>query len=66
MRRSDSVDCIAGVAIRKLDDQLKLKLRICAEEHGRSMEEEAREILSSAIQGKPDRNTNLYDAMRRV
>lgn len=40
---------MASITIRKLDDQVKLKLRIRAAEHGRSMEEEAREILSSAI-----------------
>lgn len=40
---------MASLTIRKLDEQVKLKLRIRAAEHGRSMEEEAREILSSAI-----------------
>lgn len=40
---------MASITIRKLDDQVKLKLRIRAAEHGRSMEEEAREILSSAV-----------------
>jgi antitoxin FitA len=55
---------MASITIRKLDDQVKLKLRIRAAEHGRSMEEEAREILSSAISGKPEAGINLYDAMR--
>jgi len=61
---SDIIEIMASIVIRRLDDQVKLKLRIRAAEHGRSMEEEAREILSSAIQGKPERTTNLYDAMR--
>ena len=39
---------MASITIRKLDDQVKLKLRIRAAQHGRSMEEEAREILSEA------------------
>ena len=55
---------MASITIRKLDDQVKLKLRIRAAQHGRSMEEEAREILSEAIKGKLEGETNLYDAMR--
>jgi plasmid stability protein len=39
---------MASITIRKLDDGVKLKLRIRAAQHGRSMEEEAREILSEA------------------
>lgn len=39
---------MASITIRKLDEQTKLKLRVRAAEHGRSMEEEAREILSNA------------------
>jgi antitoxin FitA len=58
------IDCMASITIRKLDDQVKLKLRIRAAQHGRSMEEEAREILSEAMKGKTERETNLYDAMR--
>lgn len=55
---------MASITIRKLDDQVKLKLRIRAAEHGRSMEEEAREILSSGVQEKQGCSMNLYDAMR--
>ena len=55
---------MASITIRKLDDQVKLKLRIRAAQHGRSMEEEAREILSEAIKGNLEGETNLYDAMR--
>jgi plasmid stability protein len=55
---------MASITIRKLDDQVKAKLRIRAAEHGRSMEEEAREILSSAISDKPPSGKNLYEAMR--
>ncbi|HEY8263233.1 MAG TPA: plasmid stabilization protein [Methyloceanibacter sp.] len=42
---------MASITIRNLDDDLKRRLRIRAAEHGRSMEEEAREILRSAISG---------------
>jgi plasmid stability protein len=55
---------MASITIRKLDDQVKLKLRVRAAQHGRSMEEEAREILSSAIAETPAKETNPYDAMR--
>jgi plasmid stability protein len=37
------------LTIRKLDDRIKTGLRIRAAKHGRSMEEEARQILNSAI-----------------
>jgi antitoxin FitA len=40
---------MATLTIRQLDDALKTKLRIRAAEHGKSMEEEAREILREAL-----------------
>jgi len=40
---------MASITIRNLDDALMRRLRIRAAEHGRSMEEEAREILRRAI-----------------
>lgn len=55
---------MASIVIRRLDEQVKLKLRIRAAEHGRSMEEEARDILNSAMRDKPQQSTNLYDALR--
>lgn len=36
---------MASITIRNLDDEVKRRLRVRAAEHGRSMEEEAREIL---------------------
>ena len=36
---------MASITIRNLDDDIKHKLRVRAAMHGRSMEEEAREIL---------------------
>jgi plasmid stability protein len=42
---------MASITIRNLDDSLKRRLRIRAAEHGRSMEEEAREILRVAVGG---------------
>jgi plasmid stability protein len=42
---------VASITIRDLDDGLKRRLRMRAAEHGRSMEEEAREILRLANGG---------------
>ena len=40
---------MASLTIRNLDDGVKRRLRIRAAEHGRSMEEEAREILETGV-----------------
>ena len=40
---------MASITIRNLDDDIKRRLRVRAAEHGRSMEEEAREILRKAV-----------------
>jgi plasmid stability protein len=39
---------MASITIRNLDDQVKHRLRLQAAEHGRSLEAEARDILSRA------------------
>ena len=36
---------MASITIRNLEDDIKQRLRVRAAQHGRSMEEEAREIL---------------------
>ena len=44
------IDSIMGsLTIRNLDDSVKARLRVQAAQHGRSMEEEARTILSAAL-----------------
>ena len=40
---------MASITIRKLDDEVKSKLRVRAAGNGRSMEEEARLILAEAV-----------------
>lgn len=40
---------MAQILVRKLDDRLKARLQRRAKRHGRSMEEEAREILRNAL-----------------
>lgn len=42
---------MASITIRTLDDDLKRHLRMRAAQNGRSMEQEAREILRAALSG---------------
>lgn len=44
---------MASLTIRNLDDTLKRRLRVRAAGHGRSMEEEVREILRVAVGPAP-------------
>jgi plasmid stability protein len=55
---------MASITIRNLDDRLKTRLRIRAAEHGRSMEEEVRQILRQVI-GLPAENRNLGEVIHR-
>jgi len=55
---------MASITIRNLDDGLKHRLRVRAAEHGRSMEEEVREILRQTV-GQPATPENLGEAIRR-
>lgn len=64
---NDYIDCtMATLTIRDLDPSVKSKLRIRAAQHGRSMEEEARNILRTALAEIPTEPENLYEAIRRV
>jgi plasmid stability protein len=56
---------MASITIRRLDDAVKARLRIRAARHGRSMEEEARQVLSAALAEEPKGTLNLADAIRR-
>ena len=53
---------MASITIRNLDDDIKRRLRVRAAEHGRSMEEEARDILRQAV-GQPSTSRNLGQAI---
>lgn len=44
---------MASLTIRNIDDTLKRRLRMRAAGHGRSMEEEVREILRATIGSSP-------------
>jgi plasmid stability protein len=53
---------MASITIRNLDDDVKRRLRVRAAEHGRSMEEEARDILRQVV-GQPSAPRNLGHAI---
>jgi len=54
---------MASITIRNLDDEVKIRLRIRAASHGRSMEEEARLILRDAVESEKGPE-NLATAIR--
>ena len=56
---------MASITIRRLDDGVKAKLRLRAASHGRSMEEEAREILRTGLSTKRFSRLNLAESIRR-
>jgi len=56
---------MASLTIRKLDEKIKARLRVRAAHRGRSMEEEAREILRSAVSGAAPQSPNLAESIRK-
>jgi len=55
---------MASIIIRNIDEALKTRLRMQAARHGRSMEDEAREIFRVALNSSRARSTNLAAAIR--
>lgn len=55
---------MATMTIRNLDDKLKARLRVQAARHGRSMEDEARDILRTALSTEAESGASLYEAIR--
>jgi len=56
---------MATLTIRQLDERTKARLRVRAAHHGRSMEEEAREILRSALTCVRAERSNLAESIRQ-
>jgi plasmid stability protein len=54
------------MTIRNLDEKLKARLRMQAAKHGRSMEEEARDILRSALSTASSRASLVKSIRRRI
>ena len=56
---------MASITIRRLEDATKERLRVRASHHGRSMEQEAREILRAALTGKRGTERNMAESIRQ-
>ena len=56
---------MATLTIRRLDDETKARLRQRAADHDRSMEEEARRILRTALAEGDASSPHLVEAIRR-
>lgn len=56
---------VPTLTIRQLDAKTKSRLRVQAAHHGRSMEEEAREILRTALVTARPGTRNLAESIRR-
>ena len=56
---------MASITIRRLEETTKKRLRIRAARNGRSMEEEARQILKVALSEKNAPELNLAESIRR-
>jgi len=56
---------MASITIRRLDESVKARLRVRAARHGRSMEEEAREILRAGLSRQAPSPRNLAQSIRR-
>ena len=54
-----------AITIRKLEESVKSRLRVQAAENGRSMEEEAREILKNALNQSAAAPVDLATSVRR-
>jgi len=56
---------MASITIRNLDEQTKERLRVRAAHRGRSMEDEARNILRAAVAEDAAPPRNLAETIRR-
>ena len=54
---------MTSITIRKLDDNIRTRLRVRAAGKGRSMDEEVRQILRKAV-GRGDRSWDLTSNIR--
>jgi antitoxin FitA len=56
---------MASITVRNLEEKLKHRLKVRAAQNGRSMEQEAREILKSALD-KPNKPKSGADLVKRI
>ena len=57
---------MASITIRNLDDKVKARLRVRAARHGRSMEEEVRNILTETLATEQAQPDNLVGAIQEL
>ena len=57
---------MAQLVVRNLDDDVKAKLQQRAKKHGRSTEEEVREILRNAVWDEPQKTEPLGKRLRAL
>ena len=55
---------MARITVHNLDEGLKRRLRIRAAEHGKSVEQEARDILRAALDHESPQGTDLASTIR--
>lgn len=55
---------MATITVRNLEEELKRRLRIRAAEHGKSMEEEVRDILRAALEQEPVTGKDIVSIIR--
>jgi antitoxin FitA len=56
---------MGSLTIRQIDDTTKTRLRVRAARHGRSMEQEARDILRRALSASPAAKGSLAASIQR-
>lgn len=56
---------MAAISVRDLDEYVTARLKVRAARHGRSMEAEARSILTGAVLDAEDQGPNLAQAIRQ-
>ncbi|MGO9084755.1 MAG: FitA-like ribbon-helix-helix domain-containing protein [Candidatus Sulfotelmatobacter sp.] len=60
------IDGMPSITIRNLEQDTKRRLKIRAAMNGRSMEQEAREILKSALARTAKQKSNLAERIREI
>lgn len=56
---------MAILTVRNVDESVKARLRIRAAQHGRSMEDEVRQILRAAVEEKPGGSPGFVASIRK-
>ena len=57
---------MASITVRNLEENLKHRLKVRAAQNGRSMEQEAREILNTELARPTQAPQDLFKAIREI